>query len=79
MPARHVSVKKTCLQRNSESEVQRTARADEGSCELEICACALEQRRIFVTESERSELVEAPVRDTAILELELFERGMLLG
>ena len=59
--------------------MERAPDAHEGTSELDIRTRALEEPSVLVAKAERPELIEAPIGDTAIFEVELFVRRVLLG
>ncbi len=69
MPAPRRGVKRgIVLEDDAEREVERAARADERTRELQVGSCVDEEPRVLGVEAEEPELVEAPAHDLLILE-----------
>ncbi len=68
MPAARRGVKRgIVLEDDAEREVERAARADERTRELQVGSCVDEEPRVLGVEPEEPELVEAPAHDALIL------------
>ena len=59
---------RVALDDDAQREMQRTASADDRARQLEVGPRVDEHPRVLVTESEETELLEAPTHDALILE-----------